>query len=102
MGIKELRSDAWRCSKNRPTSYAGAQEFLLKDISVERLAEAIRTVARGDMLMQPAMTERVMRIVREMGNRFEVMPDPEELTPRERDVLRLIAAGYSNREMLRR
>jgi DNA-binding NarL/FixJ family response regulator len=78
---------------------AGDCGFLLKDVSVDRLAEAIRAVARGELLLQPVITERVMRIVQEMGNNFEVHADPEQLTPRERDVLRLIAAGYSNREI---
>ncbi len=78
---------------------AGAQGFLLKDVSLERLAEAVRLVAGGGRLFQPALTERVFRVVREMGTPFEATPAPETLTPRERDILRLIAAGYSNREI---
>jgi len=77
----------------------GAQGFLLKDVSVERLSEAIRLVTQGETLFQPAITERVLRIVRQLGTQFETAQLPEELTPRERDVLRLIAAGYSNREI---
>jgi DNA-binding NarL/FixJ family response regulator len=78
---------------------AGAHGFLLKDVSVDRLAQTIRTAACGEHLLQPAITERVVRIVREMGTHFAVTPSPDRLTPRERDVLRLIAAGYSNREI---
>lgn len=78
---------------------AGASGFLLKDVSVERLAESIRAVAAGKTLLQPALTERVVRVVQERGSSFESLPNPETLTPRETDVLRLIAAGYSNREI---
>jgi DNA-binding NarL/FixJ family response regulator len=78
---------------------AGAAGFLLKDVSVERLADGIRTVAKGGTLLQPAITERVVRVVQERGNAFDSLPEPESLTPREKDVLRLIAAGYSNREI---
>jgi DNA-binding NarL/FixJ family response regulator len=78
---------------------AGAKGFLLKDISLERLAEAIRIVAAGKTLLQPAVTERVIRIVKETGTLFESTENPDKLTPRESDVLRLVAAGYSNREI---
>ncbi len=78
---------------------AGASGFLLKDVSVDRLAEAIRTVKTGKPLFQPALTERVVKVVQEKGIAFDSLPNPETLTPRETDVLRLIAAGYSNREI---
>jgi DNA-binding NarL/FixJ family response regulator len=78
---------------------AGANGFLLKDVSLERLAETIRAVADGETILQPALTERIVRVVRKQGTAFEALPDPEQLTPRERDVLRLIAGGYSNREI---
>lgn len=79
---------------------AGAQGFLMKDISVERLAAAIRAVVNGDLLLQPAITERVLRIVRQLGNRApNELTKTEPLTPRERTVLHLIAAGYSNKEI---
>jgi len=78
---------------------AGANGFLLKDVSLERLAETIRAVAGGETILQPALTERIVRVVRKQGTAFETLPDPEKLTPRERDVLRLIAGGYSNREI---
>jgi DNA-binding NarL/FixJ family response regulator len=78
---------------------AGAQGFLLKDVSLERLAEAIRVVASGKTLLRPGLTERVIRIVKETGTIFESAENPGQLTPRESDVLRLVAAGYSNREI---
>lgn len=78
---------------------AGARGFLLKDVSLERLADTIRKVAAGETLLQPALTERVVRTVKKEGTQFESLPEPEQLTPRERDVLRLIAGGYSNREI---
>lgn len=78
---------------------AGAQGFLLKDVTAERLAETIRLVASGKTVLQPALTERVFRTIQERGTQFETGPAPEDLTPREKDVLRLIAAGYSNKEI---
>jgi DNA-binding NarL/FixJ family response regulator len=78
---------------------AGALGFFLKDVTLDRLAGAIRQVASGKATLQPAMTERVVQVVQARGNRFESLPEPERLTPREQDVLRLIAGGYSNREI---
>jgi DNA-binding NarL/FixJ family response regulator len=78
---------------------AGAHGFLLKDVSLERLAETIRIVSTGKKLLQPVLTERVVRIVQEAGTAFCSIERPEPLTPREADVLRLIAGGYSNREI---
>ena len=77
----------------------GAHGFLLKDVSLERLAAAIRTVADGKTMLQPAMTERIIRIVKETGTNFESTERPEKLSPREAGVLRLVAAGCSNREI---
>lgn len=77
----------------------GARGFLLKDVSVERLAEAIRQVAAGASLIRPAVTERVAERVREMGADFESLDPPDRLTPRETEVLRMMAGGYSNREI---
>jgi DNA-binding NarL/FixJ family response regulator len=78
---------------------AGAHGFLLKDVSLERLADTIRAVAEGKVSLQPALTERILRVVRKQGTTFDSLPEPEQLTPREQDVLRLIAGGYSNREI---
>jgi hypothetical protein len=78
---------------------AGARGFLLKDVSEERLAEAIRTVAGGGTLLQPAVTERAARTVRELRPTFDCISEPEALTPYEAQLLRLIAGGMNNREI---
>jgi DNA-binding NarL/FixJ family response regulator len=77
---------------------AGASGFVLKDDPPEQLIAAIRTVAAGDALLSPAVTRRVIA-------RFARLPSPappaalEELTAREREIFRLIAAGLSNAEI---
>jgi DNA-binding NarL/FixJ family response regulator len=77
----------------------GARGFLLKDISLERLAEAIRTVAAGGTLLQPAITERLLRAALGAGTGFDSSVAPEPLTEREIEVLRLMTGGLSNREI---
>lgn len=77
----------------------GARGFLLKDISLERLAEAIRTVAAGGTLLQPAITERLLRAALGAGTGFDSSLAPEPLTEREIEVLRLMTGGFSNREI---
>jgi DNA-binding NarL/FixJ family response regulator len=79
---------------------AGASGFLLKDAPAEDLLAAVRVVARGDALLDPAVTSSVIA-------RFAALPAPsreqaakfEELTPREREVLELLARGRSNAEI---
>jgi DNA-binding NarL/FixJ family response regulator len=78
---------------------AGARGFLLKDVSLERLAEAIRTVAAGGTLIQPAVTERVLRAALDAGCEFPSLDPPDPLTEREVEVLRLMTGGYNNREI---
>lgn len=77
----------------------GAAGFLLKDVSLDRLAAAIRDLHAGKSLLQPALTERAIRHFRQQPRAFEVSESPEKLTPREHQILRLVAAGYSNREI---
>lgn len=78
---------------------AGAKGFLLKDVSLERLTEAIRTVAAGGTLIQPAVTERILRAALETGCQFPSLDPPDPLTDREVEILRLMTGGYNNREI---
>ncbi len=78
---------------------AGARGFLLKDVTPERLYEAIRRVARGESLFQPALTARVLE--QAAAAHEEPGAAPEALTPRETEVLRLMAGGFSNKEIAR-
>lgn len=77
----------------------GARGFLLKDVSLEQLTGAIRTVVAGGTIVSPAVTERVLRGIERMAPAFEASPLPEPLTKREREVLRLLCAGASNKEI---
>lgn len=78
---------------------AGARGFLLKDVTFERLTDAIRVVAAGESLIRPALTERALRGLERIPRAFDSLDPPDPLTPREIEVLRLIAGGYSNREI---
>lgn len=80
---------------------AGARGYLLKDVTLEELVGAIRTLAGGDTLVQPALTERLLRGLAAVPvpDDFTHLPTPEPLTPRETEILRLLASGFSNREV---
>jgi len=78
---------------------AGAMGYLLKDVSLENLVAAIQAVHKGETIVQPALTETLMRGLRQQDNEFEALPNPEPLTPKETEVLRLVAGGYSNKEI---
>jgi len=79
----------------------GASGFLLKDVTAERLFDAVRVVAAGDALLAPAITRRLL------SEFARLQPQPAipsgnalaALTPRETQILRLIAAGLSNQEI---
>ena len=77
----------------------GISGFLLKDVDVEELASAIRTVAGGGTLIQ-AVASRARERVKGSGLDFDALDDAADpLTAREIEILRLIAAGMSNREI---
>jgi DNA-binding NarL/FixJ family response regulator len=77
----------------------GARGFLLKDVTLDQLTAAIRTVADGGSMINPAVTERVLRGIERFGAGFEALPVPDALTKREIEILRMMANGYSNREI---
>jgi DNA-binding NarL/FixJ family response regulator len=79
---------------------AGARGYLLKDVTLERLLEAVRTLHAGGTLVQPSVTERVVRALGAISERSaEPVPPPQPLTMRELEILRLLAEGYSNPEI---
>jgi DNA-binding NarL/FixJ family response regulator len=79
---------------------AGAAGFLLKDAPPERLVEAVRTVARGDALLGPTVVRRLVETyVAQPPMADGVPPRLAQLTERELDVLRQLAAGRSNVEI---
>ncbi len=78
---------------------AGAKGWLLKDVSLERLTSAIRTVAGGGTCIEPVITERIMRALEKSNVAFDSAELPEALTDREKTILRLLAGGYSNKEI---
>lgn len=78
---------------------AGARGFMLKDVTPERLYEAIRRVAEGQSLFQPALTARALAQAAAAAAPADL--PPEALTPRETEVLRLMAGGFSNKEIAR-
>ena len=86
---------------------SGASGFLLKDAPAEQLIAAIRSVAAGDALIDPAVTRRLIgtftQALRPVPDRAAAIPERlAGLTARELDVLRLIAAGLSNAEIAAR
>jgi len=78
---------------------AGARGYLLKDVSLEQLTGAIRAVAAGETLIRPVVTERVLRGLEHVRRDFDALDPPDPLTKRETEILRLMAGGYSNREI---
>ena len=80
---------------------AGASGFLLKDVQPAQLADAIRVVASGEALLAPSVTRRLLDRFAASFDASEIKPPPEldSLTPRELEILRLIAGGLSNAEI---
>jgi DNA-binding NarL/FixJ family response regulator len=78
---------------------AGASGFLLKDAPREQLVTAVRTVARGEALLAPAITQRLIERFVTRPSPNEAAPALAELSARELEVLRLLARGLSNAEI---
>ena len=78
---------------------AGAKGYLLKDVSLEQLVGAIQAVAGGGSLVQPAVTQRLLSGLEHMRNDFVSLDRPDPLTDRETEILRLMASGFSNKEI---
>jgi len=83
---------------------AGASGFMLKDAPPEEIVAGVRIVANGDALLAPAVTRSVIEefVRRDAPAPAALPPAVEELTPREREVLDLLAAGLSNPEICAR
>ena len=82
---------------------AGASGFLLKEASPEQLIAAIHVVAQGEAVLAPTVTRRVVEAFNQLPSRREELHDAlETLTAREREVLSLLARGYSNAELAER
>ncbi len=83
---------------------AGASGFLLKGVEPQALIDAVRTVARGDALLEPGVTRRLIEayVAGQQASgpaTAPVRPLPAALTTREAEILRLIAAGWTNSEI---
>lgn len=79
---------------------AGARGYLLKDVTLEQLDRAVRALAGGGTLVAPSITDRLLRAIRSgPPPAVSDVPVVQELTERETEVLRLVAEGYTNREI---
>jgi DNA-binding NarL/FixJ family response regulator len=80
---------------------AGALGYLLKDVSADRLVEAVQAAARGESVLQPSVAAKVVARFAQLDDAPRARPQPlvVPLSDRELDVLRLLADGRSNREI---
>jgi len=78
---------------------AGARGYLLKDVALEELLDAVRSVAAGKSIVKPAVTDRLLKGLGRIRTEFSSLEQPDPLTERETEILRLMAGGYSNKEI---
>jgi DNA-binding NarL/FixJ family response regulator len=78
---------------------AGARGYVTKTISAAELADAVRRVADGDVVFSPRLAGFVLDAFRDAPVAPSVDPELDQLTPREREVLRLLARGYAYKEI---
>jgi DNA-binding NarL/FixJ family response regulator len=78
---------------------AGAKGYLLKDVSLAELVNAVKTVAEGGTVVKPAVTQRLLKGLENLQTDFSSLDQPDPLTERETEILRLMAGGYSNKEI---
>jgi DNA-binding NarL/FixJ family response regulator len=79
---------------------AGASGFLLKDVRPQELVDAIHVIAKGDALLAPSITRRLLdRFAEQAPGEPVTPPQLESLTVRELEVLKLVARGWSNAEL---
>src|SRR5699024_4261095 len=79
---------------------AGARGYLLKDVTLDQLVGAIESVATGDRVVQPGLTDRLVRSLGDLPGTADTDPlVRQSLSARETEVLRLLASGWSNREI---
>ena len=78
---------------------SGARGYLLKDVALSELVNAVKTVAEGGSIVKPAVTQRLLKGLEKLQNDFSSLEQPDPLTDRETEILRLMAGGYSNKEI---
>ena len=79
---------------------AGASGYLLKEVAIDEIAEAVRAIARGQALVSPSMAARLVAEFNALSRRVDEQHDhAPRLTDRELEVLRLVARGLANKEI---
>ena len=78
---------------------AGAKGYLLKDVALAELVNAVKTVSEGGTVVKPAITQRLLKGLENLQTDFYSLDRPDPLTERETEILRLMAGGYSNKEI---